>query len=239
MRENISDALRKIKKFLGDDMHLFLAVDEAQVAIQDLKQSFAHRRPLLPELVRMWSDHTTDDQSFIFAGTDILKVLFNDVDGLQQLSLVLWNGQFRDPEDEGHYVSKFLPPALRNSASGRFLISRIWRWLRGRHRYTASFSYVLTNDGYETTSRRTQESTRWTLWSKCAQKRVNRQSHTKSHWFGAVNVIKFSGPSTARIQKLYSWTFCSGMGPPLHSAPSISIWSISTMPSVLTQSPSS
>ncbi|KAJ7439813.1 hypothetical protein B0H11DRAFT_555372 [Mycena galericulata] len=152
MRENIADALRKIRKILGDDMHLFIVLDEAQMLISgNDSASFNDGKPLLPEIVRVWSDHMTDDQSFIFSGTDIPRALFDDGDG--DAGRYTWcsgTGIFDDPELQERYVASFLPPGLRKSPTGRFLISRIWRWLRGRHRYTATFMRVLVNEGFET-----------------------------------------------------------------------------------------
>ncbi|KAI3603353.1 hypothetical protein WG66_002301, partial [Moniliophthora roreri] len=58
-------------------------------------------------------------------------------------------GSFNDADDHRRYVQRFLPPELSVSPSGEELLARTWRWLRGRHRYTASFMAVLMHGGFE------------------------------------------------------------------------------------------
>jgi hypothetical protein len=132
VRENIADTLRKIRILLGDDTHLFFTLDESQVAVKELPESFVGKKPLLPEILRIWASHLKADCSFIIAGTHIPKALF---DGEVEGSDYLWysgTSGFDNAEIQERYVSQFLPPAYAASPSGRFLISRIWRWLRGR-----------------------------------------------------------------------------------------------------------
>ncbi|KAJ6457470.1 hypothetical protein DFH09DRAFT_961522, partial [Mycena vulgaris] len=196
LRENIADALRKIRKLLGDDVHLFFVMDEAQVAIEHFRGAFPDSKPLLPEIVRAWADHMTDDQTFVFAGTDIPKALFDDGDsGSSKYGWCSGTGRFDDPEAQQSYVSRFLPPALSNSPSGRFLISRIWRWLRGRHRSTASFMYALLNEGFKTPHSRLnhyiKEATGLEPLDAVEQVREEGRD-PNGHWKNAFHTLDFS-----------------------------------------------
>ncbi|KAJ7457624.1 hypothetical protein B0H11DRAFT_207567 [Mycena galericulata] len=151
VRENIADALRKIRTLLGDDKHIFLVLDEAQVAARTFPGAFANEKPLLPEIMRVWGNHMTQDRTFICAGTNIPKSLFDGVDG--EGSSYLWGsdtGGFDIAEDQSRYVTRFLPPTFIASPSGSLLISRISNWLGGRHRFTASFVYALLREGFKT-----------------------------------------------------------------------------------------
>ncbi|GAW08148.1 hypothetical protein LENED_010194 [Lentinula edodes] len=57
-------------------------------------------------------------------------------------------GSFNDPEDHRRYVSQFMPVTFASSVTGQALIDRMWYWLRGRHRYTASFLAVLLHSNF-------------------------------------------------------------------------------------------
>ncbi|KAJ6536572.1 hypothetical protein DFH09DRAFT_1369371 [Mycena vulgaris] len=72
-------------------------------------------------------------------------------------------GGFDDPDTQEAYVSKFLPPTLSTSSSGRLLMARIWRWLHGRHRYTASLVYAIMHIGFETPHSRLDDYIKETL----------------------------------------------------------------------------
>ncbi|KAJ6469556.1 hypothetical protein C8R47DRAFT_1150038 [Mycena vitilis] len=149
VRENIADALRKIRKLLGDASPFFIVLDEAQTAVTEFTEAFASTMPrpsLLTELMQVWGSHTTEDDTFIFAGTNIPKSLFEGVED----SGYVWcsgTGAF-EPEAQERYVSSFLPPTFCTSPSGILLISRISRWLAGRHRWTASFIHALIREGF-------------------------------------------------------------------------------------------
>ncbi|KAJ6536553.1 hypothetical protein DFH09DRAFT_1178826 [Mycena vulgaris] len=149
-REDISDALRKIRKLLGEDAHLFLVLDEAQAAAKKFLGAFADGKPLLTEIMRVWGSHTAEDHTFIFAGTDIPKTVLelNEED-----SGYVWcsgTGRFDTAEAQVRYVSSFLPAAFSTSPSGSLLLSRMSTWLLGRHRFTAAFIDVLLSEGFKT-----------------------------------------------------------------------------------------
>ncbi|KAJ6486252.1 hypothetical protein C8R47DRAFT_1047888 [Mycena vitilis] len=145
LRENIADALRKIRSLLGKDSPLFFVLDEAQAANKHLSRAFPDGKSMLTELVRVWGSHTP--HTFIFAGTDIPKFLLNTADRGGDFLWCSDTGAF-DFEAQQCYVRRFFPPAYIISPSGTLLISRVSRWLLGRHRWTASFVYALIHEGF-------------------------------------------------------------------------------------------
>ncbi|KAJ7164760.1 hypothetical protein C8R43DRAFT_240075 [Mycena crocata] len=150
-REDIADAIRKIRILLGNDPHFFIVLDEAQAAIDLYPKSFAHERPFLSEIMRAWESHRIKDRSFIFAGTDIPKVHFDGAD--KEGSDYFWcsgTGGFDHAETQSQYISRFLPPSFSTSPSGSLLISRMSRWLLGRHRFTSKFISALLLEGFAT-----------------------------------------------------------------------------------------
>ncbi|KAJ7175360.1 hypothetical protein C8R46DRAFT_1078619 [Mycena filopes] len=147
VRQNIADALRKIRKLLGNDEHLFCTLDQTQAAVPRGPQFFNDGKTILPELLKVWQSHLGSNWSVIAAGTKIPKSLF-DGDGEDYV----WcsaTGAFDTREAQDRYVLRFFPPNYATSASGRVLMTRIWDWLRGRHRYTASFVAALLKCGFE------------------------------------------------------------------------------------------
>ncbi|KAJ7163109.1 hypothetical protein C8R46DRAFT_1221906 [Mycena filopes] len=149
--DNITRVHQKIQTLLKANEHLFIVLDAAQSTAVALKGCFPDATPLLPEIMRVWSRQLTDGCSYIFAGTNVPRDLFDDPRKIG--GDYIWcsgTGFFDDPATQEEYVTKLLPLALSTSASGRFLIARIWRWLRGRHDYTAAFLHALINGGLET-----------------------------------------------------------------------------------------
>ncbi|KAJ6521345.1 hypothetical protein DFH09DRAFT_1425033 [Mycena vulgaris] len=150
IREDISDALRKIRKLLGEDAHFFLVLDEAQTAAKKFHGAFADGKPLLTEIMRVWGSHTAEDHTFIFAGTDIPKTVL-ELD--EEDSGYIWcsgTGRFDTAEAQERYVSSFLPAVFSTSPPGSLLLSRMSTWLLGRHRFTAAFVDVLLSEGFKT-----------------------------------------------------------------------------------------
>ncbi|KAJ6486256.1 hypothetical protein C8R47DRAFT_1129695 [Mycena vitilis] len=150
VRENIADVLRKIQKLLGEKTPVFFVLDEAQQAVKTFPQAFGARESpssSLTELIRVWGSHATEDHTFIFAGTDIPK---STLEGVEDRGFVWCSGTGAfGPEAQERYISGFLPPTYTTSPSGILLISRISRWLVGRHRWTASFIHALIREGYK------------------------------------------------------------------------------------------
>ncbi|KAJ7163092.1 hypothetical protein C8R46DRAFT_1352881 [Mycena filopes] len=152
LQDDITGAYQKIQTLLDNSFHPFIVLDEAQDAATDFENAFATRKPLLTEIVRVWSSQLKDkDCSFIYAGTNIPKGLFDDATAAGgDYTWCSNTGSFDDPTTQERYVTKFLPPSLSTTPSGRLLIARIWLWLRGRHRLTASLVYSLLNGSLKT-----------------------------------------------------------------------------------------
>lgn len=133
VQENIADVLRKIRKLLGKDAHLFCVLDEANRENQEFTEAFGDGKSLLTEIMRVWDTSLTEDWTLIFAGTDIPKSSFDNADGVARgYSWCSGTGAF-DSEQQERYVSTLLPPAFASSPSGTLLVSRILYWLRGRY----------------------------------------------------------------------------------------------------------
>ncbi|KAJ6521346.1 hypothetical protein DFH09DRAFT_1425042 [Mycena vulgaris] len=150
VRENISDTLRKIRKLLGEDAHLFFVLDEAQVAAKKFSGAFADGKPLLTEIMRVWGSHAAEDHTLIFAGTDIPTTV---LEVGEEDSGYLWcsgTGRFDTAEAQERYVSSFFPAPFSKSPSGSLLLSRMSSWLLGRHRFTAAFVRALLLEGFKT-----------------------------------------------------------------------------------------
>lgn len=104
-------------------------------------------RPILHEMLMVWQHHLKAyDFTLIVAGTEIPRKHFQG----DQWSYYQWTsdaGDFSVPELQRQYISKFLPPSLASILSGEEFQLRMWKWFRGRHRFTASvISQLLFND---------------------------------------------------------------------------------------------
>ncbi|KAF7299278.1 hypothetical protein MIND_00876700 [Mycena indigotica] len=144
LQSNIDDALRKIRKVIGPDEPLFIVLDEAQIASSTLRDSFGDGKPLLWEIIRGWKVLTRDTCKFICVGTDFPPPIL-----LESFELTSETGCFDDPDTHETYITQFLPPKFRDSASGRFLVARLWRWCRGRYRLTDEFLSMLLSEGLQ------------------------------------------------------------------------------------------
>ncbi|KAF7299380.1 hypothetical protein MIND_00887300 [Mycena indigotica] len=144
LAENITIALRKIRTFIGEDP-LFIVLDEASYVV-DMYSHHFNDTPLLQIILQTWTDLTKGQCPIICAGIKIPRERFADGAG-SDFAWTSNTGSFDDPLRQEQYVSQFLPPAFRESPAGRFLIARTWRWLRGRHRFTATFVAFLLVEG--------------------------------------------------------------------------------------------
>ncbi|KAF7299397.1 hypothetical protein MIND_00889300 [Mycena indigotica] len=146
LTEHIDVALRKIRTLIGDDA-LFLVVDEASYAV-DMFSHDLGGASLLQLALQVWADATKGQCPIICAGIKIPQERFKDGPG-SDFAWTSDTGGFDDPVQQEQYVAQFLPPNFRDSPAGRFLIARTWRWLRGRHRFTAMFVEILLYEGIE------------------------------------------------------------------------------------------
>ncbi|KAF7299288.1 hypothetical protein MIND_00877700 [Mycena indigotica] len=148
LAENIDDVIRKLQTSIGTERPIFIIIDEAQVAVDHLPSAFGDGKPFLWELLRSWSALTKGACTFICAGVRIPASLFTGEVG-RDFEWTSDTGAFDDPDEHEKYIAKFLPPTFRDSPPGRFLISRLWRWCRGRHRLTDRFLSFLLTEGLE------------------------------------------------------------------------------------------
>ncbi|KAJ3881264.1 hypothetical protein F5051DRAFT_476871 [Lentinula edodes] len=132
---------------------LYIALDEANVASRKYDEAFEDhhgRYPILKELIRGLRRQTGHlPIRFVVAGTIIPENHFQSLVG--EWDDFRWcsdTGSFNDPEDHRRYVSQFMPVTFASSVTGQALIDRMWYWLRGRHRYTASFLAVLLHSNF-------------------------------------------------------------------------------------------
>ncbi|KAJ4479577.1 hypothetical protein C8J55DRAFT_429178, partial [Lentinula edodes] len=132
---------------------LYIALDEANVASRKYDEAFEDhhgRYPILKELIRGLRRQLGHlPIRFVVAGTIIPENHFQSLVG--EWDDFRWcsdTGSFNDPEDHRRYVSQFMPVTFASSVTGQALIDRMWYWLRGRHRYTASFLAVLLHSNF-------------------------------------------------------------------------------------------
>ncbi|KAJ3810898.1 hypothetical protein F5876DRAFT_76320 [Lentinula aff. lateritia] len=126
---------------------------EANVASRKHEEAFEDQYdhyPILKEIIRSLRQRMGHlPVRFVVSGTIIPEEHF-------QLSVGEWDdfrwcsdtGSFDDPEEHRRYVSKFMPTEFASSVTGQTLLDRMWQWLRGRHRYTASFLAVLLHNSF-------------------------------------------------------------------------------------------
>ncbi|KAF9075336.1 hypothetical protein BDP27DRAFT_1212967, partial [Rhodocollybia butyracea] len=132
----------------------YITLDEANVASRKYIDSFEDeygRYPILKEIIRTLQRRMGHlPIKFVVAGTVIPPEYFQSKIGeWDDFRWCSGTGSFDHPDVQQQYISQFLPPDLRNSDQGRVLLDRMWRWLRGRHRYTASYLTVLLNNNFE------------------------------------------------------------------------------------------
>ncbi|KAF7299395.1 hypothetical protein MIND_00889100 [Mycena indigotica] len=143
LSKNIAIALDKIYRVIGEP--LFLVVDEASYAIRMYSREL-NGACLLQILLAEWKESTGKHCIIICAGIKIPQERFKDGAG-SDFDWTSDTGGFDDPVQQERYVAQFLPPSLRDSPAGHFLVTRTWRWLRGRHRLTATFMAILLSEG--------------------------------------------------------------------------------------------
>ncbi|KAF7299284.1 hypothetical protein MIND_00877300 [Mycena indigotica] len=144
LQSNIDDVLRKIHTVIGRDEPLLIVLDEAQLACDILPNSFGDGQPLLWEIIRGWKALTRGTCKIICVGNHITPPMFTD--SFEQISET---SCFDDPDTHETYINQFLPPKLRDSPSGRFLVARLWRWCRGRYWLTDEFLEMLLAEGLQ------------------------------------------------------------------------------------------
>ncbi|KAF7299275.1 hypothetical protein MIND_00876200 [Mycena indigotica] len=147
LQMNINGVLLKIQHVIGISP-IFVVIDEAQIGVDEKRFVSGDGKPLLWELIRAWQTLTHGACTFICAGVKIPPSIFDGEVGAD-FEWTSDTGSFDDPDAHEQYIRKFLPPALRDSSSGQFLVARLWRWCRGRHRITAKFLNILLHHGLQ------------------------------------------------------------------------------------------
>ncbi|KIL55863.1 hypothetical protein M378DRAFT_173230 [Amanita muscaria Koide BX008] len=137
--------------FDSESDNFFYILDEAQVAGAKYMGAFADpngeiRRPVLQPIIRAW-DTVVPFESirFIVSGTGFPLDLFKTVltsrvsKASPSWEVVHQTGDFINRDLQKSYITRYLPPPFLSSPSGTVLVSRMYEWLRGRHRFTATF----------------------------------------------------------------------------------------------------
>ncbi|KAK0449421.1 hypothetical protein EV421DRAFT_1705182 [Armillaria borealis] len=149
--EAIRETLDSIFSLLPLGTPLFVVIDEGNVLADGGRYTFSNAfgddRPILKELLTTWQHHLQAyDVTLIVAGTEIPRKHFQG----DEWSNYKWcsdTGDFGVPEPQRQYIRKFLPPSMTSSPSGEELQLRMWKWFRGRHRFTSSvISQLLSTD---------------------------------------------------------------------------------------------
>ncbi|KAK7060750.1 hypothetical protein VNI00_000482 [Paramarasmius palmivorus] len=131
---------------LGKTTRIYIVLDEANAAANAYERSFrdddGNYYPLLKVILKTWKD-ILQDMPFIFvvAGSEIPEECFA---GEIEWKNFVWKS---NTEKQRCYIQQFLPDNLRESV-GDPLMQRMWRWVRGRHRFTSACIAVLLENSY-------------------------------------------------------------------------------------------
>ncbi|KAJ3787097.1 hypothetical protein GGU10DRAFT_154918 [Lentinula aff. detonsa] len=132
----------------------YIVLDEANVASRKHDEAFADEYghyPILKEILRSFQRRMGHlPIKFVVAGTMIPQEHFQSAAG--EWDNFHWcsdTGCFDDLQEHRKYISQFLPSHFEKSDIGQALLHRMWQWLRGRYRYTASFLTVLLDNNFE------------------------------------------------------------------------------------------
>ncbi|KAF5378626.1 hypothetical protein D9757_009565 [Collybiopsis confluens] len=154
--EAIAQMLEEIQEIwdMPSGEFLYIALDEANVPSREYLRAFADEHgeyPLLKAVIRSWQRRLGHlPVRFVVAGTVIPQEYFPSASG--EWDDWRWSSDtdsFDNPESQRRYVSQFLPPEFKASEDAQVLMRRMWSWLRGRHRYTASFLTLLLANRFE------------------------------------------------------------------------------------------
>ncbi|KAJ3863954.1 hypothetical protein EV359DRAFT_42105 [Lentinula novae-zelandiae] len=162
----LADVLAEIRKLLPFDSDLAIVLDECQFAARDLRNAFrsdnwTSKRPLLRQIAKCLNgifngalDLEVPQATFIFTGTglsknDITDALSSVVAKTDLCKEVYDTGAFDDIDVQRKYIEEYFPPQIWQSDKFPRLLQRIFRWLRGRHRFTAEYISAVLQNGYK------------------------------------------------------------------------------------------
>ncbi|KAK0503693.1 hypothetical protein EDD18DRAFT_1326653 [Armillaria luteobubalina] len=129
---------------------LFVVIDEGNVLVNGGLYTFSHAfgdgQPILDELLTIWQHHLQAYE---------VTVVVADFQG-EKWNKYQWcsdTGDFNTFELQRQYMSQFLPSSIMSSLSGEEFQSRMWKWFRGRHRFTAGVISQLLTFGFQSPHR--------------------------------------------------------------------------------------
>lgn len=125
------------------DTDFYLILDEAQRAIEELVGCFRSEskklvnRPVLRPIISAWSAAADEKFPIIISGTGLSIDIVNEVVGSAILKpapfgRVTRTGAFDTRERQLDYISRYMPPHIAESESGKELLERAWTYARGR-----------------------------------------------------------------------------------------------------------
>ncbi|KAL1676433.1 hypothetical protein EV122DRAFT_291954 [Schizophyllum commune] len=147
VRAAVGDTLVMIRSLLGvRDFPIFCVLDECQVADQMYPGAFGDNTSTLQQMALAWEANA--HMPVVLCGTEAnLAPLIDPANPKRQVCTD--TGAFDAPDDQRRYVTQYMPPDMVSSSVGESLITRIWSWLRGRHRLTAAFIACLLMTQFE------------------------------------------------------------------------------------------
>ncbi|KAI3621028.1 hypothetical protein WG66_013385, partial [Moniliophthora roreri] len=145
--------------------HFYIVIDEAQEAASSFPNAFMSAknvgfRPILREVVYQWTNllnmRTRNlNMSFVVTGTGVSVKHLTEAIGSASFKHRSHKflessatGAFDSREEQETYVARYVPPEVLDTDLGRKLLDRMWHWLRGRYRLTASFLTCLIENCY-------------------------------------------------------------------------------------------
>ncbi|TRM68365.1 hypothetical protein BD626DRAFT_565208 [Schizophyllum amplum] len=152
----LQEVLEEIHRRLDSTEPLFATLDEAQsLGLGGDQNNMAYGFPAndarlyLRHLILSWRGRP--GLSLVVTGTELPRNLFHDDDPLEmEFGRYRWTsatGAFDAVDSNRGYLLRYLPASFVRKASGKRLLERLGRWLRGRHRLTASFVGLFLRHG--------------------------------------------------------------------------------------------
>ncbi|KAF8228039.1 hypothetical protein L208DRAFT_265069 [Tricholoma matsutake] len=134
---------------------LYVVLDEAQIPAGLYRGAYRSdaepSRPILREILAAWEI----TPYIIVSGTGLSEQAVKEVVGsaVAKTDIRQWltctnTGAFDSLEVQSAYISRYLPHHLVQSDSGQLLLRRCWSWLRGRHRFTATYLDILISNSF-------------------------------------------------------------------------------------------
>ncbi|KAK7021251.1 hypothetical protein R3P38DRAFT_2966155 [Favolaschia claudopus] len=153
-KDYIAHTLSKLRKVFGENFHLFIVIDEAQVTLKYYSISFrdgaGNFYPILREIVDcLDAEFHCHEVSFVISGTELPKAGFGNS---RNVALHRWcsdTGVFDDEDMHRQYVSRYLPPKYLKTDAGKAFLRLVWEWCRGRHRVTDTLMVTLMRNGFQ------------------------------------------------------------------------------------------